>query len=177
MPTLPNGIPIPEVPINFVPAQAGEVIKLGPLTCRIMEDGSKTDNRIGVAELIMPPKTSGPPPHWHEMHDETFFVTKGSVRFHVPDPENPGKDKLIQDAKTGDYMVIPIRAPHTFSNPFDEEARMFFTSTPAFYINYFKLLSTLGEEGKPMPAEVNMTAMAMFATTLVDKQPRKAAES
>lgn len=42
MPTLPNGIPIPEVPINFVPAQAGEVIKLGPLTCRILEDGSKT---------------------------------------------------------------------------------------------------------------------------------------
>lgn len=24
----------------------------------------KLDNRIGVAELIMPPKTPGPPPHW-----------------------------------------------------------------------------------------------------------------
>lgn len=40
--TLPNGIPIPELDINFVPAKAGEVIRLGPLTCRIMEDGSKT---------------------------------------------------------------------------------------------------------------------------------------
>ncbi|KAI7373791.1 hypothetical protein KC336_g20339, partial [Hortaea werneckii] len=64
--TLPNGIPIPELDINFVPAKAGEVLKLGPLTCRIMEDGSNTDNRLGVAELIMPPKTPGPPPHWHE---------------------------------------------------------------------------------------------------------------
>lgn len=136
-----------------------------------------TDNRIGVAELIMPPKTPGPPPHWHEMHDETFFVTQGTVRFHVPEAGNPGVDKKIVDAKTGDYMVVPIRAPHTFSNPFDEEARIFFTTTPSFYINYFKLLSTLGEEGKPMPAEVNMTAMALYATTLVDKQPRKAPES
>ncbi|KAK3678696.1 hypothetical protein LTR78_001149 [Recurvomyces mirabilis] len=173
MPSLPNGIPIPEVPLSFVPAKAGEVLHLGPLTCRIMEDGSKTDNRIGVAELIMPPKTPGPPPHWHEMHDETFFVTQGTVRFHKPEPGNPGVDKEIIDAKAGDYMVVPIRSPHTFSNPFDEEARIFFTSTPAFYINYFKLLSTLGEEGKPMPAEVNMTAMALYATTLVDKQPRK----
>jgi hypothetical protein len=88
--TLPNGIPIPEVPLSFVPVKAGEVIKLGPLTCRIMEDGSNTgtshtpsekkslllhtctdkrepDNRLGVAELILPPKTPGPPPHWHEM--------------------------------------------------------------------------------------------------------------
>lgn len=40
--TLPNGIPIPEVPINFVPAKAGEVIHLGQLTCRILEDGSNT---------------------------------------------------------------------------------------------------------------------------------------
>ncbi len=42
MPTLPNGIPIPEVPLSFVPVKAGEVLHLGPLTCRIMEDGSNT---------------------------------------------------------------------------------------------------------------------------------------
>lgn len=73
-----------------------------------------TDNRIGVAELTMPPRTPGPPPHWHEMHDETFYITKGSVRFHVPDASEEGKDKKIIDAKTGDYVVVPIRAPHTF---------------------------------------------------------------
>ena len=42
MPNLPNGIPIPEVPLNFVPVKEGEVIQLGPLTCRILEDGSRT---------------------------------------------------------------------------------------------------------------------------------------
>lgn len=70
-------------------------------------------------------------------------------------------------------MVVPIRAPHTFSNPSDEESRIFFTSTPSFYINYFKLLSQLSEPDKPLPAEVTMTAMSMFATLQVDKTPRK----
>lgn len=41
------------------------------------------------------------------MHDETFLVTQGTLRFH-------GKDGAIIDAHTGDYMTVPPRAPHTF---------------------------------------------------------------
>ncbi|KAK4505188.1 hypothetical protein PRZ48_003151 [Zasmidium cellare] len=169
-------VSVPNVDINFVPVKGGETFKLGPITCRVLEDGSNTDNRLGVAELTMPPKTPGPPPHWHEMHDETFYITQGTVRFHVPDttsPETSGKDKKLVDCKAGDYMVVPIRAPHTFSNPGDEEAKIFFTTTPSFYINYFKLLSQLAKPDQPVPAEVNMQAMAMFATILADKKPRK----
>lgn len=33
---------MPRRPINFVPAKSGEILKLGHLTCRIMEDGSRT---------------------------------------------------------------------------------------------------------------------------------------
>jgi hypothetical protein len=57
-----------------------------------------------------------------------------------------------------DYIEQLFRAPHTFSNPTDEEARIFFTSTPSFYINYFKLLSQLSKPDQPLPAEVTMTA-------------------
>lgn len=32
----------PQVPINFVPAKAGEVLDLGVIKIRIMEDGSRT---------------------------------------------------------------------------------------------------------------------------------------
>ena len=93
----------------------------------------------------------------HFQHDETFLVTQGTIRFHTKD----GKEI---DAKAGDYVVVPPRAPHTFSNPFDEEARFFNTFTPAYYINYFKLLTTMSEEGKPMNPENNRKAMAYFAT-------------
>nr|OQO17890.1 hypothetical protein B0A51_16144 [Rachicladosporium sp. CCFEE 5018] len=168
-------IKIPSVPLNFVPAKSGEIIKLGQITCRILEDGSRTDNRLGTCELILPPKTPGPPPHWHEMHDETFLITAGTIRFHYPDPLQPGVDLSTTDAHAGDYMTVPVRSPHTFSNPGDVEARLFFTTTPAFYVNYFRLLADMGKEfaGKPMPAEANVKAMALYGTTLVDRVPRK----
>lgn len=93
------------------------------------------------------------------MHDETFLVTKGTVKFHTTGHE----DAKDTEAKTGDYVTVPIRAPHTFSNPSDEEARFFSTLTPAFYVNYFKLLSELANGG-PMTKEINMQAMASYAT-------------
>lgn len=62
-------------------------------------------------------------------------------------------------------------APHTFSNPTDGESKFFNTYTPAYYINYFKLLSTMAEDGKPMPAEANVAAMALYATMPVYKPP------
>jgi len=33
---------MPKVPVNFVPAKGGEILKLGHITVRIMEDGSRT---------------------------------------------------------------------------------------------------------------------------------------
>jgi len=54
----------PKVPCFVTPAQGGETFMLGNLKFRIMEDGSHTDNRIGTAEITLPPKTKGPPAHW-----------------------------------------------------------------------------------------------------------------
>ncbi|KAF2622467.1 RmlC-like cupin [Macroventuria anomochaeta] len=165
---------MPRRPINFVPAKEGEILKLGHITCRIMEDGSRTgtppqlpshyiqltqnpDNRIGSAEFTLPPNTAGPPAHWHEMHDETFLVTQGVVRFHAP-------DGAYHDAHVGDYITVPIRAPHTFSNPTDQEAKFFNTFTPAFYIDYFKILAEVSRSDEKMSKEKNLEVMARFAT-------------
>jgi quercetin dioxygenase-like cupin family protein len=164
---------MPRRPINFVPATSGEILKLGHITCRIMEDGSRTgtvdwkklcrrvlivpDNRIGSAEFTLPPNTAGPPAHWHEMHDETFLVTQGMVRFHAP-------DGAYHDAQVGDYVTVPIRAPHTFSNPTDQEAKFFNTFTPAFYIDYFKILAEISKSDEKMSKEKNLEVMSRFAT-------------
>ncbi|OSS48589.1 hypothetical protein B5807_06939 [Epicoccum nigrum] len=148
---------MPRVPINHVPAQTGEILKLGHITCRIMEDGSRTNNRIGSAEFTLPAHTAGPPAHWHEMHDETFLVTQGTVRFHAP-------DNTHVDAKTGDYITVPVRAPHTFSNPTDQEAKFFNTYTPAFYIDYFRIMAEKSKGDSSMSKEKNIEVMARFAT-------------
>ncbi|KAK3938165.1 RmlC-like cupin domain-containing protein [Diplogelasinospora grovesii] len=149
---------IPERALNFVPAKAGEILQLGPITCRTMEDGTNTDNRIGSAEFIIPPGTKGPPAHWHEMHDETFLITAGTIRFF-------GSDRKTADAKAGDYVVVSTRAPHTFENPSDtEEARFFNTFTPAYYVNYFRLMHDMLKDGKPLDGDTMVEAMSRFAT-------------
>lgn len=65
------------VPVNLATRQAAEVLKVGPMTIRVYEDGSRTGDRISAILLEIPPGVSGPPMHWHRFHDELFFVVKG----------------------------------------------------------------------------------------------------
>ncbi|KAF7553477.1 hypothetical protein G7Z17_g3600 [Cylindrodendrum hubeiense] len=164
-----RALPTDNIPVNFVPAKNGEILKLGLITCRVLEDGSRTDNRIGAAEFTLPPGLKGPPAHWHEMHDELFLTTKGTIRYHLPKAD--GTEDLI-DAKEGDFVTVPVRAPHTFSNPTDQEVKFVNTYTPAYYINYFKLLGTYVKEGKPISPKEHLDAMSNYATIPV---PRKQA--
>lgn len=99
------------------------------------------------------------------MHDETFLITQGKIRFTLPalPSSEPGVEAKIIDAEAGDYAVVPIEAPHTFSNPFDEEAKFFNTFSPAFYIDYFRLLAKNASEGKTSK-EDGIMAMGRYAT-------------
>ena len=119
------------------------------------------DNRMGCAEFTIPANTRGPPPHWHQMHDETFLVTQGQIRFHA-------KDGAIIDTKVGDVVIVPPRAPHTFENASNEESKFFNVFTPAYYIQYFKLQDQWAKEGKKLNAETVKKAMAYFATVGVE---------
>ena len=140
---------------------------------KVLKIVSLEDNRIGAAEFTLPPGLKGPPAHWHEMHDETFLTTKGTIRYHLP--KEDGSEDTI-DAAEGDYVTVPVRAPHTFSNPTDQEAKFYNTYTPAYYINYFKLLATYVQEGRPISAKEHLDAMANYATLPVPpvaKQQKK----
>lgn len=77
----------------------------------------------------------------------TLYCGEGTIGF----PTAGHKDARDVDAKAGDYMTVPVRALHKFDNPFDEEARFVCTFTPAFYVNYLKLLSELRGDGPMTP--------------------------
>ena len=94
--------------VNIAAAGTGDIIQLGPIRMRVLEDGSRTDNRIGAVEIIVPPGVAGPPRHLHRMHDETFLIISGVLQFTVGD--------TMRDAHAGDYVVVPVGAPHTFAN-------------------------------------------------------------
>jgi mannose-6-phosphate isomerase-like protein (cupin superfamily) len=141
---------------NIVTEGVGEIIRLGPIVMRVLEDGSRTDNRFGAFEITVPPRIAGPPRHAHHMHDETFLILSGALRFTVGDE--------ARDPRAGDYVVVPIDAPHTFANPFDEPAVFFNSFTPAYYVNYFRELQRLAAGGPPSPPQI-AEVMARYATT------------
>jgi len=149
----------------------GEILEMGPLTIRILEDGRNTDNRLGSMLLTIKPGVKGPPIHWHRMHDETFFVTKGKIRFTVIPAEDGkmAKETKEIDTKAGDYVIVPTKSIHTFSNPFDEPAEFFNTFTPAYYVDYLRMLAKAinkaqKEGGRMLNEEEQRGVMAQFAT-------------
>jgi quercetin dioxygenase-like cupin family protein len=141
--------------INTIFKGAGEILQVGPIRARILEDGSHTDDRIGTVEITVPPKTAQTPQHLHRMHDETFLVTSGTVRFTFSDADH--------DLHVGDYVVVPTGASHTFSNPFDETAIFFNSFTPAYYVNYLRELAALNAKEGLSP-EAILKVMARYAT-------------
>jgi len=46
--------------VNLTTADGGELPEVGPTRIRILEDGSRTDNRIGAIASMMPAGVSGP---------------------------------------------------------------------------------------------------------------------
>lgn len=133
--------------VNVTATSDGEIIRLGPVQIRVLEDGSRTDNRIGAVEITLPPGMPGPPQHFHVMHDETFLVMRGTVRFIIGDTE--------RDAHAGDYVVVPPGEGHTFANPTDQPAVFFNTFTPAYYVDYFRDLGRLAAAGSMTPEQAN----------------------
>jgi mannose-6-phosphate isomerase-like protein (cupin superfamily) len=140
---------------SIVGPHDGEVILRGPVQVRMVEDGSGTAHRLAVAVLTVPPHTDGPPRHWHQKHDETFYVIAGTARFTVGNAQ--------REAPAGTFVSVPTGAEHTFANPGDEPAIILNTFTPDLYVGYFRDLSKLAAAGEMTP-EAILAAMARYAT-------------
>ncbi|MEU2776881.1 cupin domain-containing protein [Streptomyces sp. NPDC007162] len=134
----------------------GELIVNGPSTIRILEDGSNTDHRLGMAEITIPAHTAGPPQHRHAQHDEGFYILSGSVRFTV------GQDDY--DAGAGTWVMVPPGAPHTFANVTDDTAVMLNTFTPDLYVQYFRDLKAMVESGQPLSRDAVAEVWTKYGT-------------
>ena len=146
--------------VNLITTDGGELLEVGTTRIRVLEDGSRTDNRIGAIASVVPGGVSGPPQHRHLMHDETFLITSGTLRFILGD--------TYKDAKAGDYVVVPVGAPHTFANVSDEPAEFFSTLSPAYYVNYFREMARLSSEGLLSP-EDGLSVMLRYATVVANE--------
>jgi quercetin dioxygenase-like cupin family protein len=121
----------------------------------MVEDGSGTAHRLAVAILTVPPRTDGPPPHWHQKHDQTFYEIAGTARFIV------GDNQL--EAPAGTFVSVPTGAEHTFAKPGHEPAIILNTFTPDLYVGYFREISKLAAADE-MTRDAILTVMARYAT-------------
>ncbi|MFD5539833.1 cupin domain-containing protein [Streptomyces sp. NPDC127079] len=149
---VPPGTPA----VSVVGPADGEVLALGTIRMRILEDGHTTGHRLGLAESVLPPHTPGPPQHRHAQHDEGFYVISGSVRFTVGDDE--------YDATAGTLVMVPPGAPHTFANVTDEPAVMLTTFTPDLYVQYFRDLRDMFASGTAPTGQAHAEVMSRYAT-------------
>ncbi|MFE3189528.1 cupin domain-containing protein [Nocardia sp. NPDC059240] len=129
---------------------------LGATRMRVLEDGSTTGHRLGIAESIVAPYTPGPPQHRHARHDEGFYIISGTLRFTVGDTE--------YDVTAGTLVMVPPGAPHTFANVTGEPAVMLSTFTPDLYVQYFRDLRDAVADGTALTPEVNIEVMSHYAT-------------
>ncbi len=142
--------------ISIVPPDGGEVALEGPTRLRILEDGTTTAHRLGVAEITIAPHTAGPPQHRHGRHDEGFYVAAGTASFTVGEHS--------YEAPAGTLVMIPPGAPHTFANTSDEPVILLNTFTPDLYVQYFRDIRNMIVSGSPPRADQITDVMARYAT-------------
>ena len=144
--------------VSVVGPSEGEIIQLGPIAIRILEDGRTTNHRLGLGEITLNPHTDGPLQHRHARHDEGFYVVSGTARFTV--------GKTTYDAPAGTLVMIPPGAPHTFANPGAERVIILNTFTPDLYVQYFRDLGEMIAGGVvPLTPEATADVMSRYATT------------
>jgi pimeloyl-ACP methyl ester carboxylesterase/quercetin dioxygenase-like cupin family protein len=142
--------------VAIVRPDGGEVALDGPTRLRILEDGSTTAHRLGVAEITIAPHVAGPPQHRHGRHDEGFYVVAGTARFTVGEESH--------EAPAGTLVMIPPGAPHTFANDSDEPVTLLNTFTPDLYVQYFRDLRDMVASGTQPTVSQIAGVMARYAT-------------
>jgi mannose-6-phosphate isomerase-like protein (cupin superfamily) len=142
--------------VSVVRPGGGEIALDGPIRLRILEDGSTTAHRLGVAEITIAPNTAGPPQHRHGQHDEGFYVVTGTATFTV------GSESYT--APAGSFVMIPHGAPHTFANTGDEHVILLNTFTPDLYVQYFRDLRDMNAGGPALTPGQITDLMARYAT-------------
>jgi len=132
--------------------QAGEgrIVNAGPMSLRIIEDGSHTSGTHAVIEFTFPGPFA-PPPHIHHQHEEVIYVLEGEIELLV-------RDEIVRLGPGGAF-VTPIGLPHTFSNGGTGALRFLLTISPASHLAYFEAMAEAMQAARGMPDPQTMMAI------------------
>lgn len=119
-----------------------EEIKLGGITLKFLVDGQDTDGTLVVFEMLVPPNTRVPAPHYHVHVDETLYVMEGTL--------NQLYDTETRVLGPGDKIFIKRGVVHGFNNTGTEDARVLcFLSPASIGPEYFREIAAVVNAGGP----------------------------
>lgn len=110
---------------------------------RFVAPGLATRGQFGLFEWNMQPRTGGADPHFHKTFSESFFVLAGTVEFY----DGNGWTQ----ARTGDFLYVPMGGVHGFRAPTDEPSSMLILFAPgAPREEYFRALAEIRDTGRTL---------------------------
>ncbi|GAA3970919.1 cupin domain-containing protein [Mucilaginibacter dorajii] len=119
-----------------------ETIRMGSLELNFLLDGQDTDGTLVQFELVVPPSTKVPAPHFHVEVDETLYILEGTLTQLI------GTE--TRELKPGDHCFIKRGVIHGFNNLHTETVRALCSLSPAnIGPDYFREIAAVINAGGP----------------------------
>lgn len=121
----------------ILPGQ-GTQIHAGPGSCTFIVTSGMSNGRLGMYEIVVPPRTVGARLHFHRFMDEVFIVKKGILTIELAG--------AIHHLEEGATAYVPRFTAHGFSNTSDETLVITLIFNPSeqregYFKGLFQLLS------------------------------------
>ncbi len=151
---MPMTINSPKKASILAPA-VGETLATLGVTITFRTVGAQSGGEFLVLEYMAPPQFSGPPPHWHKVTTEIFYVLEGSMTLHVGDE--------TQEVGPGGFAYVPPGVVHSFANASDAPAKFLLVASPAGLEDYFAELAVLIKDEPTWPPKDMSRVAALMA--------------
>lgn len=115
-----------------------ELIRIGGLTLRFLQDGHGTGGALDLFEMTVQPRAAMPVAHYHESWDETVYGLSGTTTWHIAGEDVP--------VGPGQSVFIARGLVHGFRNDGVGEATCLNLLTPGVLgPEYFREMAALAE--------------------------------
>lgn len=122
-------------------AGEGRKVSIGALKVTYKVTSDQTEDRLGIYEITLAPRTIGATPHFHRIMTEVFHVVGGTLDLLVGDSE--------VSVGPGGVARVPPHIVHAFANRADEPAMFMLSFVPALRREgFFEGLAALFDAGR-----------------------------
>lgn len=112
----------------------------------LLIDSAQTGGAYEVMQFVVP-VGHGPPPHVHELEDESFYIVSGEFELTL------GERTLR--ARPGDCIHLPRRTPHSFRNVSGELATFLCWVVPGNLAGFFDAFARPWPKDDSLPPPVS----------------------